>query len=284
MQPGAMGALYVVATPLGNLEDMTARAVRVLKEADLIAAEDTRHSAPLLRHFGIATPMISLHEHNERDRVPSCIELLERGKSIALISDAGTPLISDPGFRLVSSAAAAGAPVVAVPGPCAAIAAMSIAALPSDRFTFEGFPPARQTARRSFYSSLAHEPRTLVFYESAHRILDSVADMAQAFGAERQAVVARELTKTHETVYRGTLAELGPRLAQRAENQLGEFVIVLHGAEASAGEGAGSERVLRLLLAELPLKRAVALAAEITGQPRNALYRQALTIKEGATE
>lgn len=279
-----MGALYVVATPLGNLEDMTARAVRVLKEADLIAAEDTRHSAPLLRHFGIATPMISLHEHNERDRVPSCIELLERGKSIALISDAGTPLISDPGFRLVSSAAAAGAPVVAVPGPCAAIAAMSIAALPSDRFTFEGFPPARQTARRSFYSSLAHEPRTLVFYESAHRILDSVADMAQAFGAERQAVVARELTKTHETVYRGTLAELGPRLAQRAENQLGEFVIALHGAEVSAGEGAGSERVLRLLLADLPLKRAVALAAEITGQPRNALYRQALTIKEGATE
>lgn len=279
-----MGALYVVATPLGNLEDMTARAVRILKEADLIAAEDTRHSAPLLRHFGIATPMISLHEHNERDRVPSCIELLEGGKSIALISDAGTPLISDPGYRLVRSAAAAGAPVVTVPGPCALIAAMSIAALPSDRFTFEGFPPARQTARRAFYSSLAHEPRTLVFYESAHRILDSIADMTQAFGAERQAVVARELTKTHETIYRGTLAELGPRLAQRAENQLGEFVIVLQGAEVSAGEVAGGERVLRLLLAELPLKRAVALAAEITGQPRNALYRQALTIKEGATE
>ena len=277
-----MGTLYVVATPIGNLEDMSARAVRVLSEVVLIAAEDTRHSATLLRHFGIRTETMSLHEHNERDRVPSCIELLRSGKSIALISDAGTPLISDPGYRLVGAALDAGADVVPVPGACAAIAALSVSGIPTDRFVFEGFPPARSSARRALFQSLVSEARTLVFYESAHRIEDAVDDMIAVFGAERLAVIARELTKAFETTYHGTLAELRVRLGQSAENRLGEFVVVVHGASIDL-EAAGpeTERVLKLLLAELPLKQAVALAAQITGVPKNSLYRQALETKGG---
>jgi 16S rRNA (cytidine1402-2'-O)-methyltransferase len=269
-----------VATPIGNLEDMTARAVRVLKKVDLIAAEDTRHSATLLRHFGIHTETISLHEHNERDRVPSCVELLRSGKSIALISDAGTPLISDPGYRLVGAAVAAGASVVPVPGVCAAIAALSVAGLPTDRFGFEGFPPTRTAGRRASFEGLASEVRTLIFYESAHRIAETIDDMIAVFGADRPAVIARELTKTFETIYRGTLAELGSALARSAEDRLGEFVVVVRGASIDTDAiPPQTERVLRLLLAQLPLKQAVSLAAEIAGASKNLLYRRALDLK-----
>ena len=261
---------------------MSARAIRVLTEVALIAAEDTRHSATLLRHFGIRTEMTSLHEHNERDRVSSCIELLRSGKSIALISDAGTPLISDPGYRLVGAALDAGVHVVPVPGACAAIAALSVSGIPTDRFVFEGFAPARSSARRALFQSLVSEARTLVFYESAHRIVDAVEDMIAVFGADRLAVIARELTKAFETTYHGTLAELGARLAQSAENRLGEFVVIVHGASIDLeATGPETERVLKLLLAELPLKQAVALAAQITGAPKNSLYRQALETKGG---
>ena len=269
--------LYVVATPIGNLEDMTPRAIRILKQVDLIAAEDTRHSGKLLSHFGIGTATTSLHEHNERDQVPSLIESMRGGKSIALISDAGTPLVSDPGYRLVHSARAAGIPVVPVPGACAAIAALCIAGLPTDRFVFEGFPPARAAARRAAFRALASEPRTIIFYESAHRIVESLADMAPEFGAERRAAVTRELTKAFESVYDGALGELHERLAQDPQRRLGEFVVLVQGAPADTDDvGADAERVLRLLLAELPLKQAVALAAELTGGPKNALYRQAI--------
>jgi len=276
------GTLYVVATPIGNLEDITARAVRVLKEVDLIAAEDTRHSATLLRHFGIHTETISLHEHNERDRVPSCVELLRSGKSIALISDAGTPLISDPGYRLVGAAVAAGAGVVPVPGACAAIAALSVAGLPTDRFIFEGFPPARTAGRRASLEDLVPETRTLVFYESAHRIAETIEDMITIFGADRPAAMARELTKTFETIYRGTLADLRAALVRSSEDRLGEFVIIVRGAVIDAGAiPPPAERVLRLLLAQLPLKQAVSLAADIAGVSKNLLYRRALDLKGG---
>lgn len=273
----ATAVLYVVATPIGNLEDMTPRAVRVLNEVDLIAAEDTRHSSKLLRHFGIPTDITSIHEHNERNQVPALIEFLRAGKSIALISDAGTPLISDPGYRLVCAARAAGIRVVPVPGACAAIAALATAGLPTDRFVFEGFPPARSAARRAAFRALVHEPRTIVFYESAHRIVESLADMAAEFGDRRMATVTRELTKVFESIYDGPLGDLYQRVVSDPQQQLGEFVVLVHGASMDIGEvSVDAERTLHILLAELPLKQAVALATEITGVPKNALYRHAL--------
>lgn len=273
----ATAVLYVVATPIGNLEDMTPRAVRVLNEVDLIAAEDTRHSSKLLRHFGIPTDITSIHEHNERNQVPALIEFLRAGKSIALISDAGTPLISDPGYRLVCAARAAGIRVVPVPGACAAIAALATAGLPTDRFVFEGFPPARSAARRAAFRALVHEPRTIVFYESAHRIVESLADMAAEFGDRRMATVTRELTKVFESIYDGPLGDLYQRVVSDPQQQLGEFVVLVHGASMDIGEvSVDAERTLHILLAELPLKQAVALATEITGVPKNTLYRHAL--------
>ncbi|HEX7044793.1 MAG TPA: 16S rRNA (cytidine(1402)-2'-O)-methyltransferase [Burkholderiales bacterium] len=274
------GTLYVVATPIGNLEDLSARAVRVLGEVDLIAAEDTRHSGKLLQHYGIRTKVVSLHEHNERTQTPRLVEMLRAGKSIALVSDAGTPLVSDPGFQLVRAARAQGVRVSPLPGPCAAIAALSVAGLPTDRFVFEGFPPARASARRAAFAALKHEPRTIVYYESAHRIVDSLADMAAEFGDERPAVLARELTKKFETIWSGTLGELCARVAEPNE-RLGEFVVLLHGAPAAAraAHEADAERVLQLLLEALPLKEAVALAARITGAPKNRLYQRALALK-----
>ncbi|BAU47264.1 methyltransferase [Sulfurifustis variabilis] len=272
--------LYVVATPIGNLEDLTPRALRILAQVDLIAAEDTRHSAKLLHHYAIRTPTLSLHEHNEREQLQSLIEELRAGKSIALISDAGTPLVSDPGFHLVRAAREAGLRVVPVPGPCAAIAALSTAGLPTDRFVFEGFPPARAQARRAAFEAVATEPRTLVYYESAHRIVDSLADMAAVFGAERRAVVARELTKTFETFHGDTLAALHARIASDANEQRGEFVVLVHGAEPRPAGALERERLLRVLLEELSVKQAAALAAKITGAPRNELYRQALALAE----
>ncbi|MGE5240604.1 MAG: 16S rRNA (cytidine(1402)-2'-O)-methyltransferase [Bacteroidota bacterium] len=277
------GTLYVVATPIGNLEDMTPRAIRILAEADLIAAEDTRHSGKLLRHFGIGTETVAVHEHNERSQVPKLIEILKSGKSIAFISDAGTPLVSDPGFQLVRAARQAGLTVTPVPGACAAIAALSVAGLPSDRFVVEGFPPAKSAARRAVFEKLHEESRTLIFYESPHRILESLKDMVEIFGSTREAVLARELTKQFETVRSGGLAELHDWVEADKHQQLGEFVILIHGVPRAEREAmdAEAERVLKLLLEELPVSQAAALAAKITGLKKNKLYEYALAFKQG---
>ena len=269
----ATGRLWVVATPIGHLDDMSARAVEVLKRVERIAAEDTRHSAPLLARYGIATPTTALHEHNEREEVERLLARLRAGAELALISDAGTPLISDPGFRLVRAARAAGVTVSPVPGPCAAIAALSVAGLPSDRFVFEGFLPAKAAARRERLAELAGEARTLVFYESSHRVRECLDDMAAVFGAPRPAVLARELTKLFETVLDGTLAQLQARLAADPNQERGEFVLLVGGREAGEDERlTEGRRVFALLREELPPARAAKLAAAITGARRKELY------------
>jgi len=276
------GVLYVVATPIGNLDDLSPRALLTLNEVSLIAAEDTRHSSKLLRHFGILTPVTAFHEHNEREKAAELVELLINGKSIALISDAGTPLVSDPGYRLVRAAHAAGIRVVPLPGACAAIAALSASGLPSDRFAFEGFPPVKSAARRAWYEALASEPRTLIVYESPHRIVESLQDMVAVFGATREAVYARELTKQFETVRHANLGEIARWVQEDANQQRGEVVVLIHGAvpvEAENSEDA--VRVLRILIKELPVSQAAALAAEITGQKKNQLYNLALQLKSG---
>jgi 16S rRNA (cytidine1402-2'-O)-methyltransferase len=281
------GRLYVVATPIGNLGDLSPRARAVLSACALVAAEDTRHTGALLRHFGIQTPMLSLHDHNERQRAPELIARMQSGAAIALVSDAGTPAISDPGFELVRAAAAAGIDVVAVPGPCAATAALSIAALPTDRFCFEGFLPARPAARRSRLDELSREPRTLVFYESPHRVRDMLEDCAASLGPERIATVAREISKLHETVYRGPLSQLAARAAEEADVARGEIVLIVAGAALDApndggedGHGGALDRVLKPLLAELPLKQAARLAAQIAGVRDNEAYKRALQLKQ----
>jgi 16S rRNA (cytidine1402-2'-O)-methyltransferase len=274
-----VGTLYVVATPIGNLDDMSARALKVLANVALIAAEDTRHSIRLLQHFGIDTPLAACHEHNERDEGGRFITKLLAGEDVALVSDAGTPLISDPGYHLVRQARAAGVDVVPVPGACALIAALSAAGLPSDRFIFEGFLPAKSAGRRGRLEQVKEEPRTLIFYEAPHRILECLEDMKLVFGAERPALLARELTKTFETLKGLPLAELCEFVAGDSNQQRGECVVLVGGWSAPEGEAAISvqaQRVLDLLLAELPLKRAAALAAEITGVRKNLLYQAAL--------
>ena len=274
------GTLYVVATPIGNLDDISARALRILREVALIAAEDTRHSARLMQHFDIGTPLAACHEHNERDQGGRFLARLEAGEDVALISDAGTPLISDPGYHLVRQARAAGFAVVPVPGACALIAALSAAGLPSDRFIFEGFLPAKAAGRRARLEQVREEPRTLIFYEAPHRILECLEDMRAVFGGERQALLARELTKTFETLKGLPLDELCAWVAADSNQQRGECVVLVAGWQAPEGEEAVSAealRVLDLLLAEMPLKRAAALAAEITGVRKNLLYQVALT-------
>jgi 16S rRNA (cytidine1402-2'-O)-methyltransferase len=270
--------LYVVATPIGNLADMTARAIEVLQTVSLIAAEDTRHSARLMAHFNIKTPMISVHDHNERQRIERIIERLAAGESIALISDAGTPLISDPGFVLVRAVREAQFRVVPVPGCSALVTALCAAGLPSDRFVFEGFLPARSLARRQRLEALADEDRTLIFYESTHRILASLEDMQACFGADRMVVAARELTKTFETIKGAPVAELLAWMREDANQQKGEFVVLVQGKPAPAADAvdAGAMRVLDVLLEELPVKQAAALAARITGLKKNFLYQAAL--------
>jgi 16S rRNA (cytidine1402-2'-O)-methyltransferase len=280
------GTLYVVATPIGNLGDLSPRAAATLKTCGLIAAEDTRHTGILLKHFQISTPQLSLHEHNEGARTVEIIALLREGKSIALVSDAGTPAISDPGFELVRAVAATGMNVVAVPGPCAAIAALSIGALPTDRFCFEGFLPARGAARKLRLKTLATEPRTLVIYESPHRVRETLEDCATAFGEARAATVVREATKLHETTYRGSLGELLDKSSTDADFSRGEIVLIIGGASpAESGEGDSEaksrlDKVLIALLAELPLKQAARLAAQITGARDNESYKRALFLKE----
>jgi 16S rRNA (cytidine1402-2'-O)-methyltransferase len=273
------GTLYVVATPIGNLGDLSARARDTLQNCALIAAEDTRHTGILLKHFGIQTPQLSLHDHNEQMRTVEIIALLRDDKSVALVSDAGTPAISDPGFELVRAAAAAGIDVVAVPGPCAAIAALSIGAQPTDRFCFEGFLPARGAARRQRLESLAQESRTLVFYESPHRVRETLEDCARMFGDSRPATVVREATKRYETTYRGSLRELLDAAAQDADFARGEIVLLIGGAAPQAPE-TDLDRVLRVLLAELPLKQAARLAAQIAAVRDNEAYKRALQLKD----
>ncbi len=282
----AAGTLYVVATPIGNLSDLSPRAVATLKNCDLIAAEDTRHTGFLLKHFEIDTPQLSLHDHNEGARVGELIALLREGKSVALVSDAGTPAISDPGFELVRAVAATGMNVVAIPGPCAAIAALSIGALPTDRFCFEGFLPARGAARRQRLKSLETEPRTLVIYESPHRVRETLEDCVTAFGEMRGAAVVREATKLHETTYRGSLRELLDKSSADADFSRGEIVLLIGGAPQAESAVADAEaksrldKVLATLLAELPLKQAARLAAQITGTRDNEAYKRALFLKE----
>lgn len=278
-QSSTMGTLYVVATPIGNLDDITARALQVLRDVSLIAAEDTRHSARLMQHFGIGTPLAACHEHNEREQGSHFIARLLSGSDVALISDAGTPLISDPGYHLVRNARAAGIRVVPVPGPSALITALSAAGLPSDRFIFEGFLPAKTAGRRARLEQVKEEPRTLIFYEAPHRILECLEDMQLVFGDERPALLARELTKTFETLKGLPLAELAAWVGADSNQQRGECVVLVAGWQAPEGEDALSTealRVLDLLLQDLPLKRAAALAAEITGVRKNLLYQAAL--------
>lgn len=273
------GSLYVVATPIGNLDDMSVRALKVLREVTLIAAEDTRHSSRLMQHFGISTPLAACHEHNERDEGSRFITRLLAGDDVALISDAGTPLISDPGYHLVRQARAAGIPVVPVPGACALIAALSAAGLPSDRFIFEGFLPAKAVGRKARLEQVKEEPRTLIFYEAPHRILECLQDMEQVFGAARPALLAREITKTFETLKGLPLGELRAFVEADSNQQRGECVVLVAGWTPPEDEdviGAEARRILDLLLEEMPLKRAAALAAEITGVRKNLLYQVAL--------
>ena len=286
--PGALnstsGTLYVVATPIGNLDDMSARALKVLSDGALIAAEDTRHSIRLMQHFGIGTPLAACHEHNEREEGSRFLAKLLAGEDVALISDAGTPLISDPGYHLVRQVRAAGIAVVPVPGPCALIAALSAAGLPSDRFIFEGFLPAKAVGRRARLEQVREEPRTLIFYEAPHRILECLEDMERVFGGARQALLARELTKTFETLKGLALSELRAFVEADSNQQRGECVVLVAGWTAPEAEEAVSTEVMRvldLLLAELPLKRAAALAAEITGVRKNLLYQVALEKQKG---
>jgi 16S rRNA (cytidine1402-2'-O)-methyltransferase len=274
----ATGVLYVVATPIGNLADMVPRAVEALQTVALIAAEDTRHSSRLLAHFDIKTPAIAYHDHSDDQRTEHILQRLLNGEHVALISDAGTPLVSDPGYRLVREARQSGIQVIPIPGACAMIAALSAAGLPSDRFAFEGFLPAKQTARCSVLQSLANETRTLIFYEAPHRILETLRDISQIFGAEREVVIARELTKTFETIRGGPVAEITDWVAGDANQQRGEIVLLIRGASAPTASDmhAEAERVMRVLLEDLTIKQAASLGAKLTGLKKNFLYQWAL--------
>lgn len=275
------GHLYVVATPIGHLGDWSPRAQAVLTAVDRIAAEDTRTTGQLLAHFGIRTPLVALHEHNEDRIAEALIREVAAGASLALVSDAGTPLISDPGFAVVRAARAAGVPVRAVPGACAAIAALSIAGLPTDRFVFAGFLPPKSAARRQALQMLRSESRTLILYEASHRIADCLQDAALVLGGERRACLARELTKRFEESCTASLAELNDWLAADHHRQRGEFVLVIAGAAEESGDTEDARRVLTILLRELPASRAARVAAELTGVPRKTLYAWALQAHGG---
>lgn len=271
------GTLYIVATPIGNLDDMSRRAIDTLQSVQLIAAEDTRQSGKLCARYSIATPMVSYHEHNELQQASMLLERLRAGDDVAVVSDAGTPLINDPGFRLVAAARDESLAVVPIPGPCAAVAALSAAGLASHRFFFEGFLPAKAGARKARLEKLGGRPETLIFYESVHRLQDSLGDMCEVLGGERRAVLARELTKLHETIRRDTLQEITRWVASDPQQRKGEHVILVEGAaESEDGEG---ERVLEILCEQLPVSQAAELAAKITGAARNRLYRLALQKK-----
>lgn len=272
-------ALYVVATPIGNLGDMVPRAVEVLQTVALIAVEDTRHSARLLDHFHISTPVVAYHDHSDDRQVEALVDRLKGGEAIALISDAGTPLVSDPGYRLVRRAREEGIRVIPVPGACAMVAALSASGLPSDRFSFEGFLPPKTGQRLNRLQPLAAEERTLIFYEAPHRIQECLADLASVFGSDREAVIARELTKTFETIRGGSLAALIAFVDSDPNQRKGEMVVMVRGkpkAEQDQALDPESERVMTILLQELSVKQASQLAAEITGTKKKVLYQWAL--------
>ena len=271
------GILYIVATPIGNLGDITYRAVEVLKSVDCIAAEDTRHTKRLLAHYGIGTPLIAFHEHSKEGVITQIINRLEAVESIGLVSDAGTPLISDPGYPLVRAVKEAGLSVSPIPGPCAAIAGLSVSGLPTDGFIFEGFLPGKSNQRKEQLKSLAHETRTLVFYESPHRILSCLEDMVAIFGNDRQGAICRELTKTFETVIQGSLEDLLAIIEKDSDQQRGEFVVILQGtSDVTTVSDAQCRRILTILASELPTKKAAQLAAQITGESKNKLYKMAI--------
>lgn len=276
------GILYCVATPIGNLADMTERGKRILAEVDKIYAEDTRVTRGLLTHYGIQNTLASLHDHNEADRVASIQAELEQGMQLALVSDAGTPLISDPGYKLVHALGEAGHKIVPIPGASALIAALSVAGLPTDRFVFEGFLPAKSVSRRKLLDSVKDEPRTVVYYESSHRIADMLDDVVATLGAERRVVILRELTKLFESIYRGTAGELVTQLATDTNMSRGEFVVVIAGNVPTDDQeqlsALRADGILAVLLEELPVKQAAAIAARLTGLPKNQLYKQALAM------
>lgn len=274
--------LYIVPTPIGNLGDITQRALSVLQSVDLIAAEDTRHTGLLLQHFAINARMFALHDHNEQQKSETLLAKLQEGQSIALVSDAGTPLINDPGYHLVRTCREAGIRVVPLPGPCAAIAALSAAGLPSDRFCYEGFLPAKSKGRRDALKAIEQEPRTLIFYESTHRLLDSLDDICAVLGESRYVVLARELTKTWESIHGAPIGELAAWVKEDENRRKGEMVLIVEGFKAPADDAlpADALRTLALLQTELPLKKAAALAAEIHGVKKNALYKYALENSE----
>jgi len=270
--------LYIVPTPIGNLGDITQRALSVLQQVDLIAAEDTRHTGLLLQHFAINARLFALHDHNEQQKSETLLAKLKEGQSIALVSDAGTPLINDPGYHLVRTCREAGIRVVPLPGPCAAIAALSAAGLPSDRFCYEGFLPAKSKSRIDALKNIEQEPRTLIFYESTHRLLDSLQDITSVLGESRYVVLAREITKTWESIHGAPVGELLAWVKEDENRRKGEMVLIVEGFKATDDEAlpADALRTLALLQAELPLKKAAALTAEIHGVKKNALYKYAI--------
>jgi len=275
------GTLFVVATPIGNLEDLSPRARQTLAAVDLVAAEDTRHTGRLLSHLGVKTRQFALHEHNEVRAAQSLVEQMQDGKSVALVSDAGTPLVSDPGYRLVRAAHENGLTVSPIPGPCAVTAALSVSGLPTDRFCFEGFPPAKAAARRKWLQSRAADSRTLLFFEAVHRIAATLADMVDVFGADREAFLGRELTKLHEQCRKASLGELLEDVSNGTIVHKGEFVVAVHGAEDVSASSTDTDRLLRELAKALPPKKAATIAARVTGEKRNALYQRLLEIRDG---
>lgn len=279
-KPVERGTLYVVATPIGNLADLSPRAQAVLGAVDLILAEDTRHSRRMLTHFGIHTPLLAYHDHNERRLCSGLAERLASGESIALISDSGTPLLCDPGFHLLETMHGAGLRVISIPGPSALVAALAVSGLPVERFAFEGFLPAKREARRKRLAALSRELRTLVFYEAPHRVLETLEDLSSLFGPDRPAAIAREITKLHEETHRATLAGLLAWLRERPERGQGEFVIVVAPAETPDGDEESDRRLLTILLGYLSPSQAAAAASAISGHGRNGLYRLALAMGE----
>lgn len=273
----AFGTLYIVATPIGNLADITYRAVQILQTVDLIVAEDTRHSRPLLQHYSIQTPLLSLHAYNEQQRSQQILSKLQQGQQVALISDAGTPLISDPGYYLVREARSSGVRVIPIPGASALVAGLCASGLPTEHFVFEGFLPAKSGARRKRLAEFQYETRTTIFYESPHRVLDLIKDMDTVLGSERQVVIARELTKQFETIYQNNVAEMLAWLQADSNQQKGEFVVLLKGCESSElVDDNEAYRMLKILLAELPVKQAASLTAQLTGAKKNELYQWAI--------
>ncbi|MCD6038724.1 MAG: rRNA ((1402)-2-O)-methyltransferase [Gammaproteobacteria bacterium] len=275
------GILYVVATPIGNLKDISQRAIEVLQSVNCIAAEDTRHSKHLLKRLAITVPLISLHEHNEKERANQLIKRLCHGESMALISDAGTPLISDPGYILVKEVKNAGIQVVPIPGPCAAIAALSVAGLPTDRFIFEGFLPSKAKLRKERLEGLQFESRTLIFYEAPHRILASLQAIREVFGSDRQITLARELTKVFETIRSGKIEEIIDWVERDPDQQRGEIIVLVEGVQVipTIKNSVSSDKILKILLEILPVTQAVEIAFKVTDKKKNELYKRALQLK-----